>query len=130
MTKAMRIVIVEDNGLIAMDLADVLIAMGHYVCAIARTEAEAVTAAARYDPNLMIVDGHLEEGSGVAAMRQILTRGFVPHLYVTGDPFPLEGLAGDAIVVTKPFNLDRLARAIAKARHVGRKATGTAIDLR
>ena len=39
MTVGRRIVIVEDDVLIAMDLADLLIAMGHDVCAIATTEA-------------------------------------------------------------------------------------------
>jgi two-component system, response regulator PdtaR len=43
MSKGLRIVIVEDDGLLAMDLADLLAAMGHGVCAIARTELSALT---------------------------------------------------------------------------------------
>ncbi|WP_293880230.1 response regulator [Sphingomonas sp.] len=121
MTEGLRIVIVEDNALIAMDLADLLTAMGHDVGAIASTEVDAVAAAMRCQPDLMIVDGNLAEGSGVAAMRQILAKGFVSHLYVTGDPLQILQLAQNAVVVAKPFNMSGLADGIAKARRV----TGT-----
>ena len=68
----------------------------------------------------MIVDGHLAEGSGVSAMRQILARGFVPHLYITGDPLQLLQLAPDAVIVAKPFTMNDLASGIAKARDIAR----------
>ncbi len=115
MTEGLRIVIVEDDALIAMDLADLLIGMGHDVRAIARTEAEAIAAAEKFQPDLMIVDGNLEDGSGVSAMHEILARRFVPHFYVTGDPLQVRGLASDAIIVAKPFNLRELASGIARA---------------
>ena len=118
MTDGLRIVIVEDNALIAMDLADLLTAMGHDIGAIASTEVDAVAAAMRCQPDLMIVDGNLAEGSGVAAMRQILAKGFVSHLYVTGDPLQILQLAQYAVVVAKPFNMSGLADGIAKARRV------------
>jgi CheY-like chemotaxis protein len=104
MNKSLRIVIVEDDALIAMDLADLLIGMGYDVPAIARTETEAVAAAARCKPNLMIVDANLAEGSGVSAMRQILANGFIPHLFTTGDPQQVRELVNDPIIVAKPFN--------------------------
>ncbi len=116
MTDSLRIIIVEDDVLIAMDLADLLIGMGHDVRAIARTEAEALTAAAKFQPDLMIVDGNLEDGSGVSAMREILANRFVPHFYVTGDPLQVRGLESDAIVVAKPFNLRVLSNGIMRAR--------------
>lgn len=115
MTDGLRIVIVEDDALIAMDLADLLIGMGHDVRAIAATEAEAFGAAVRHDPDLMIVDGTLADGSGLSAMRQILARGFIPHLYVTGDPDEIVQVLADAVVVAKPFTMRHLANGIAKA---------------
>jgi len=115
-TKQLVIVIVEDDVLIAMDLADLLIGMGHDVRTVARTEAEAVAAAAMHRPDLMIVDGHLAEGSGVSAMRRILAKGFVPHIYVTGNSLGIDGLPADAIVIGKPFNLHGLMGSIAGAR--------------
>lgn len=118
MTVGRRIVIVEDDVLIAMDLADLLIAMGHDVCAIATTEAEAFDAAMRLEPDLMIVDGNLAEGSGVSAMRQILAQGFVTHLYITGDPVQLLKIVPNAVVVAKPFNMHALAAGMASAGRV------------
>ena len=114
-TNSLGIVVVEDDALIAMDLADLLIGMGHDVRAIAQTQSEAVAAAMRCQPDLMIVDGQLAEGSGAGAMRQILANGFVAHFYITGDPLRITGLAPDAIVVAKPFTLHDLACGIARA---------------
>ena len=48
--------IVEDEPLIALLLADMLTAMGHEVCASERTEAGAIAAALRLPPELMVVD--------------------------------------------------------------------------
>lgn len=115
MTECLRIVVVEDDVFIAMDLAELLIGLGHDVPAIARTEAEAVAAAAKFHPNLMIVDGTLAEGSGISAMRQINAQGFVPHFYTTGNPFQIRELVKDAIIVAKPFSLQSLTKGIAEA---------------
>lgn len=70
----------------------------------------------RCQPDLMIVDGQLSEGSGTGAMRQILASDFVAHFYITGDPLRLTGLASNAVVVAKPFTLYDLASGIARAR--------------
>ena len=48
--KALRVLVIEDDALIAMLLAELLAGMGHDVCATAATEAEAVIAAARSKP--------------------------------------------------------------------------------
>src|SRR3954462_9634135 len=61
--KALRVLVVEDDALIAMLLTELLAGMGHDVCATAATEAEAVIAATRYRPDLMIVDAGLASGS-------------------------------------------------------------------
>ena len=118
MTQGLSIVIVEDDFLIAMDLADLLIGVGHDVVTIARTETDAVKAAARFHPDLMIIDGTLDEGNGLSAMDTILARGFVPHIYVTGDPAGILAQAPDAIIVAKPFNLQGLCAAIARAQEL------------
>ncbi len=81
----LRILVVEDDALIGMLLGDMLEVMGHQVCAIEATEAGAVAAAAQWAPDLMIVDVNLYEGNGISAVDQILVKGFVPHVFVTGD---------------------------------------------
>jgi len=122
MTKALRIVIVEDDGLIAMDLAELLEGMGHDVCAVASTEV-AAEAAAEWRPDLMIVDGSLRDGSGVAAMARILQTADVAHLYVSGNPWAITEAVPDAIVVAKPFDLRDLERGMTTACEAARQRT-------
>ena len=83
--KTLRVLVIEDDALIAMLLSELLAGMGHDVCATAATEAEAVTAAAHYRPDLMIVDAGLGRGSGVSAVEEILQAGPVAHVFISGD---------------------------------------------
>jgi CheY-like chemotaxis protein len=121
MTEGLRIVIVEDDGIIAVDLAELLVGMGHDVCAMASTEGEAEAAAARCQPDLMIVDGSLRNGSGVEAMFRILNNGDTAHFYVTGNPWAVRELVPDAIVLTKPFTMRDLERGIVSARQAAKQ---------
>jgi CheY-like chemotaxis protein len=113
--KALRVLVVEDDALIGMLYADLLAEMGHIVCAIAATEAEAVAAAAQCKPDLMIVDASLNEGSGVSAVDEILRTGFVPHVFVTGDAASVRAVRPGAIVMEKPFRDPELGYAIQRA---------------
>jgi two-component system, response regulator PdtaR len=113
--KSLCVLVVEDNALIGMLLADMLGEMGHRVCAIEATEAHAVTAAGRYKPDLMIVDVQLGDGNGVSAVAEILRTGSIPHLFVSGDISRAKALRSDVIVIQKPFRESDLARAIQRA---------------
>jgi len=112
---ALRVLLVEDEAVIAVLLAEVLGGMGYEVCAIEATEADAVAAAARCRPDLMIVDARLGTGSGVAAVEEILRTGPVPHVFVSGDSSIVQALRPDAVVMQKPFREAGLARAIQQA---------------
>jgi two-component system, response regulator PdtaR len=102
-TKMLRIMVVEDDALIGMLLTEMLEGMGHGVCALASTEPEAVEAALRCKPDLMLVDARLRHGCGLAAVEEILRSGFIPHIFVTGDTAEVQSLRPDAVVVDKPF---------------------------
>jgi DNA-binding response OmpR family regulator len=110
--KALRVLVVEDDTMIGMLLAEMLEQMGHDVCAIETTEAGAEAAAAQYRPDLMIVDVRLGDGSGVSAVDAILRTGFVPHLFVSGNISKIRALRPDAVALQKPFGGVELARAI------------------
>src|ERR1700720_3799518 len=97
--KALRVLVIEDDALIALLLAELLASMGHDVCATAASEAEAVSAATRCDPDLMIVDAGLGRGSGVSAVEEILRTGPVAHVFVSGDVESVWRRRPDAIVV-------------------------------
>jgi CheY-like chemotaxis protein len=111
----LRVLIVEDDALIGVLLAELLRGMGHEVCDTARTEAAAVTAAERCAPDLMIVDARLGLGSGIAAVEEILRARPVPHFFVSGDADRVRVRRPDAVVLRKPFRKADLARAIALA---------------
>ncbi|THD52531.1 response regulator [Phenylobacterium sp.] len=99
----LRILIVEDEPIIADLLGDLLGALGHQVCGTAATEAEAVAVALRCEPDLMVVDSSLGEGSGVAAVDEILRHRRIRHIFATANPSGVRDQRPDAIVLQKPY---------------------------
>lgn len=112
---ALRVMVVEDDALIGMLLGEMLVGMGHDVCAIEATEADAVTAAARCRPDLMIVDVRLGEGSGVSAVDEINRTRHVPHVFVSGDVSRIKALRPGAATIQKPYRKSDLALVIERA---------------
>jgi CheY-like chemotaxis protein len=116
--KALRVLIVEDDALIGMLLAEMLAGMGHEVCAIETTEASAVTDAIRCRPDLIIADVQLGDASGVSAVAEIRRTRPVPHVFVSGDISRINALDPnftDAAVLKKPFREADLAQGIQHA---------------
>jgi DNA-binding response OmpR family regulator len=109
---ALRVMLVEDDVSLAALFSEALIDMGFDVCAVESTAAGAQAAAARCQPDLMIVDAQLSEGDGVAAVNEIRLSRPVPYLLITGDPAGLSGLEPDALVLQKPFTEGDLVNAI------------------
>ncbi len=118
----LRIMIVEDDALVATLLADFLTVIGHGVGAIEDTEAGAVAAARRERPDLMIVDANLSAGSGVSAVKTILRSGFIPHIFISGDRLWGPSISPQAVTIQKPFFDSDIIRAIDRAMAAG--ATG------
>jgi two-component system, response regulator PdtaR len=123
--KALRVLVIEDDALIAMLLAEVLKGMGHEVCATAATEGEAVLAAKRHRPDLMIVDAGLGRGSGVSAVEEIERTRRIAHLFISGDAETVRGRKPEALVVRKPFRQAELAGAMAKALAAAHRSSRT-----
>ena len=71
--------IIEDEPLIALDIQTLVEQLGHDVTTIARTHAEAVRAAVKRRPGLILADIQLADGSsGLDAVNEILG--------ITGSP--------------------------------------------
>ncbi len=111
--RPLRVIIVEDNAVIGMLLSEMIVAMGHEVCALERTEQDAVSTTLRCCPDLMIVDAWLGEGSGIAAVEAVLRTRSVPHIFMSGAAVDLP--RSDSIVLRKPFLESDLERAIERA---------------
>jgi DNA-binding response OmpR family regulator len=107
---ALNVLVVEDDAMIGILLAEMLEDMGYDVCAIAATEDDAVADAARCKPGLMIVDEQLREGSGSSAVERILLGGLVPCVFISGAPLRFSRTAKK--VLRKPFLEGDLLRAI------------------
>jgi CheY-like chemotaxis protein len=113
--KALRTLVVEDDAMIRGLLAETLEALGHTVCAAESNVANAVAAASHWHPDLMIVDMGLGEASGIVAVKEILLRGFVPHVFVTGGTVRGIPLGPETVLIQKPFRVSELERAIQRA---------------
>lgn len=112
------ILIVEDDPVISLGNAAIVQEMGHKVAATARTADEALAAFESTDPDLILADIRLADGSsGLEVVAKILRSTDVPVIYVTGHPEDV--LTGKQVeptyVIEKPFNPETLKAAIAQA---------------
>lgn len=117
--KPLRILLLEDDMVVAPLLAEILKAMGHEICAIAATKADAIAAAAQYKPELMIVDVRLGEENGIAVVQIICSARFTPHLFMSGDISRIRMPSSKAVVIQKPFREVDLIHAMQRALETG-----------
>jgi two-component system, response regulator PdtaR len=82
----MRVLIVEDDIIIAMHLAMLVAEFGHEVCATARSAPEAVAQAIALSPDVVLMDIRLAEGSsGVDAARELHKRQALRCIFVSAN---------------------------------------------
>lgn len=117
-----RVLIIEDEPMILMQLEDLAMSLDHEVCGTARTHAEAVAAVQAEKPGLVLADIQLADGSsGLEAVKDILAISNVPVIFITAYPERL--LTGDrlepAYLVTKPFREQTVKAAISQALFFG-----------
>lgn len=113
-----KVLIIEDEPIISLDLQSIVREMGHTVAAIATTRDEAVRAARKTEPGLVLADIKLADGSsGIDAVRQILSEVEVPIVFITAYPERL--LTGErpepTFLVTKPFVPETVRVAVSQA---------------
>ena len=109
--KALRVLVIEDDALIAMLLSELLQGMGHDVCATAASEADAVAAATRCKPDLMIVDAACAAEAALPPSRKSSGQDRSRICSSAGMP-RVRALVPDAVVVRKPFRQAELLKAI------------------
>ena len=115
---ATRVLIIEDEPIIAMDLESIVHDLGHDVAGIAVTRDEAVALARANKPGLVLADIQLADASsGIDAVRDILGEFSVPVIFITA--FPERLLTGErpepTFLITKPFQRSTVKAAIAQA---------------
>jgi PAS domain S-box-containing protein len=100
MTRA-RVLLVEDENIVAMEIADLLRTLGYNVCGMVSSGEEAIDWTAKTDPDLTLMDIRLKgKLDGIEAAEEIRRRFRVPVVYLTAyaDEATLERAK-----VTEPF---------------------------
>jgi len=112
------ILIIEDEPMISLELANIVEEMGHSVAGVATSRNKAVAAAGETSPGLILSDIQLaNNSSGIEAVEEIMAQHNVPVIFITAYPERLltgEGIE-PAFLVTKPFARDNVKAAIGQA---------------
>jgi CheY-like chemotaxis protein len=119
------VLIIEDEPIIAADLAHLVEDLGHKFAGGAATRRAAVEMAKRLKPGLILCDVQLaDNSSGIDAVQDILEEMDVPVIFITA--FPERLLTGErpepTYLITKPFQDDTVKAAISQALFFGTEA--------
>jgi CheY-like chemotaxis protein len=118
--KPVRVLVVEDNGIIALDFSMKLEGFGAEVVGCAATAADAIQLALKLLPDVILMDIALRgKETGIDAVQAIRVKSQMPIIFVTGngDPQTLGKVRdiGDYEVLLKPVNPTALRDAILEA---------------
>ncbi|MHA6263312.1 response regulator [Arenibacterium sp. CAU 1754] len=114
-----RILIIEDEPIIAADLSAIVSDLGHTVTGVGRTRTSAVELGNETRPDLILADIQLaDNSSGVDAVNDLMRDiGDTPVIFITA--FPERLLTGDrpepAFLISKPYKEDQVKSAVSQA---------------
>ena len=104
-TRALRILILERDGLIGFLLTEALSKAGHAVIGPFSNEEHALAALSVDRPDVAVLDPFLSDNGLVALARQVMQHG-IPFLFITSaDPAEIPAEFSDRPVLTKPFSI-------------------------
>lgn len=124
--KPFKILIVEDEPLLAMDLEAQLSQMGHTVVGMAPDAEAAFGLAERARPDLALVDLNLRDGlTGPQIASQLSRDREMVVVFVTGSPEQIPpDYAGAACAIIKPWSPEALEQVMSLVRAPGRGRAG------
>lgn len=108
--------IIHDNRIISHAIQAYLEELGFTSFDETWTEAQAVAAARRTPPDLVVIGDSLEAGSPLIAAKRIFAKVDVPILMVTGDPVQARRCLDQVAAFEGPFLLNAFDEAIRIAR--------------
>ena len=117
-TVATDVLVIEDESIIALDICNIVEGLGHRVVNVASTRKQAVEAARKYRPGLVLADIQLaDHSSGIDAVKDILQDAQVPVIFITAYPDRL--LTGErpepTFLISKPFSQDEVRATVSQA---------------
>ena len=117
-----RILVVEDEAIIAMDIQNILKKIGFSSSEVVHSGEESLQRVAAGRPHLVLMDIRLKgKMDGIQAARKIFDQYNIPVVYITafGDESTLKRVDGTARFgyITKPFEENELETTIQGALH-------------
>lgn len=131
---AIRILVAEDNDLVAFTLEEHLTELGHHIVGRAHTGQEAIELAERLKPDLVFMDVRMPEMDGTEAAQRIYQKNPIPIILVTAftdrETIRKAERAGVLGYLVKPVQPEALEPAIdiALARFAEIKALRQEVD--
>jgi CheY-like chemotaxis protein len=113
-----RVLVVEDNPLLAMELEGVVSSLGHEVCGTVATTGGALAMAAQHPPTMALLDVRLGEGGdGIDLARELRRRGVLRTIFITAFDQELERRNARHLgpVIAKPYSTEAIRGAISRA---------------
>jgi len=121
----LKVMIVEDEFIIADALDAALTDAGYNVCGSAATVPEAVALARHHNPDLAVVDVRLADGGfGTEIIAQLGGLGKMGVLYATGNKAMLKASDGHAYI-SKPYSEPEILRALEIVAEMVAKGTAS-----
>jgi CheY-like chemotaxis protein len=119
MANRKKIMVVEDESIIALDIKSVLNGFGFDVCAIASSGEESIKLAKKTNPDLILMDVKLKgEMNGITAAKTIKKTLNIPVIYLSayGDLDTINRTNGSSPfgLISKPFGEEELQSTIRK----------------
>ncbi|CTQ34775.1 response regulator [Jannaschia rubra] len=114
-----RVMVIEDEPIIAADITAIVEELGHEVVGTARTRTEAVEMGMRERPDLILADIQLaDNSSGIDAVNDLLeSMPDTPVIFITA--FPERLLTGErrepAFLISKPYKEEQVQSAVSQA---------------
>lgn len=121
-----KVLVIEDELIIALDLEKILTGLGHRSIGIARTHKEPIAFILKARPELILADIHLADASsGLDAVNEILERiSDIPVVFITAYPeMLLTGTRPEpSFLIPKPYTSSHVEAAISQAMLFARKS--------
>jgi len=120
----MKILIVEDEAIIALNLKRTLESMGHQVLPVAVSMERAVENTRGGKPDLILMDILLKgDGTGIDAAYEIRRFSKVPIMFLTGNAFPLTDVELEETkpcrIYSKPLSMKDLTSMLTRMENLG-----------
>lgn len=120
MEHSLKIMIVEDEALLALELEEEVEAAGHLVIGQAMNRTKALAILEDQKPEFAFVDVHLTDGPTGLDVGKHLAECGIPYVFVTGNLKRIpEDFVGALGVIEKPYTMNGLQNALDYiARHL------------